>query len=399
MGGWEWCFWILVGVVLYPYAIYPGLLLLAGKWRKRRVRSGKVEVRGFSLILAVRNEEKALERRLRELIDHVQGAEQAGEIIVVSDGSDDGTVELARRFESEQVRVVAVPEGRGKAAAVSLGARLATHEILAFADVRQTWAVDALEHLLANFADPTVGAVSGELHLTDGAGVLAGVGLYWRWEKWLRRQESALYSLIGVTGAISAVRRRLFQEIPSGTILDDVYWPLQVVKQGYRVVHEDRAHAFDRLPDRAHDEFRRKVRTLAGNFQLLALLPETLLPWSNPVWLQLLSHKVARLVVPWALIAILLLSALLPGPVYSCLFVVQVLGYLMAAWAAGTGSSRRLFAAAGSFLVLNAAAWVAFWVWASGRSGRSWQPVAYRPQPRLLPVVESARLIDTDKTF
>src|SRR5207248_2251639 len=133
------------------------------------------------------------------------------------------------------------------------------------------------------FADPEVGAVSGDLTLTS-AGVLGGVGLYWRFEKWLRKKESRLWAQVGVSGSISAVRRKLFRPIPRGTILDDVYWPMQVVLQGYRVVHDSEACAFDRLPPRPGDEFRRKVRTLAGNIQLLTLLPALLLPWRNPVW-------------------------------------------------------------------------------------------------------------------
>ena len=122
-----------------------------------------------------------------------------------------------------------------------------------------------------------------------------------RYERWLRHNEGQIGSVVGVTGAISAVRRELFRPIPHGTILDDVYWPLQVAMIGYRVVRDPRARAYDSLPERAGDEFRRKVRTLAGNLQLLARLPGALLPWRNPIWLQFISHKVLRLLVPWAL--------------------------------------------------------------------------------------------------
>ena len=115
------------------------------------------------------------------------------------------------------------------------------HDVVVFADARQSWAADALPRLLSNFADPRVGAVSGDLVLRDGAGVLTGVGLYWRFEKWLRRKESQLWSQVGVSGSISAVRRDLFRPIPAGTLLDDVYWPMHVVLQGYRVIHDERA--------------------------------------------------------------------------------------------------------------------------------------------------------------
>src|SRR5262249_30716658 len=203
------------------------------------------------------------------------------------------------------VRVLERAEKTGKAACLTAGCAAATGEVLVFADVRQTWAPDALLLLLENFADPEVGAVTGDLVLERSPGVLAGVGAYWSFEKWLRRQESRVWSMVGATGAISAVRRDLFPGVPAGTILDDVYWPLRVAMGGRRVVMEPRAHAYDRLPPHAGAEFRRKVRTLSGNLQLMTLLPSALLPWRNPVWLSLMSHKLLRLLVPWLLLALL----------------------------------------------------------------------------------------------
>jgi biofilm PGA synthesis N-glycosyltransferase PgaC len=183
-----------------------------------------------------------------------------------------------------------------------------------------------------------------------------------------------------VTGAISAVRKSLFRPIPPGTILDDVYWPLCVVMQGYRVVHDPRALAYDRLPEHVRDEFRRKVRTLSGNFQLLGRLPAALAPALNPVWVQFLSHKLMRLTVPWALLAMLGASAALPGPLYRAAFWWQVEFYLVAAagLSQGVGVWFRPAAAAASFLVLNAAAWLAFWTWISGRTNRLWHKTTYR---------------------
>src|SRR5207248_11746164 len=191
------------------------------------------------------------------------------------------------------------------------GCAAAAGDVLVFADVRQTWAPDALARLLENFADPSVGAATGNLVIERAPGVLDGVGLYWCFEKWLRERESRFASMVGATGAISALRRELFRPIPGGTVLDDAYWPLQVALQGFRVVLDPRAIAHDRLPERTRDEFRRKVRTLSGNFQLVGRLPAALLPWRNPVWLQLVSHKLLRLLVPWLLVPLLVLSAVL----------------------------------------------------------------------------------------
>ena len=202
----------------------------------------------------------------------------------------------------------------------------AVHEVLVFADVRQSWAVDALPRMLSTFADPAVGAVSGDLVVRPSQGTLAGVGLYWRIEKWLRKQESRLWSGVGAT-ADQRRAPRLFRPIPPGTILDDVYWPMQVALQGYRVVHDEKAHAFDRLPDRTRDEFRRKVRTLSGCLQLTARLPAVLSPRRNPVWLQFLSHKLLRLLAPWGLLALFTTSLLAPEPLYRAVFVCQAVCY------------------------------------------------------------------------
>ncbi|MCI0377078.1 MAG: glycosyltransferase family 2 protein [Gemmataceae bacterium] len=372
-------FWCCAGVVGYASVGYPLLLALFSLVLrdKRRLApfSGTV-----SIVLAARNEEANIERRISELLELLNAGNIAGEIIVVSDGSTDQTVALAEQAaRSGQVRVVARAEPAGKAAALTAGCHLSEADVLVFADARQHWAKDALSLLLENFADPKIGAVSGDLVLESAPGVSAGVGLYWRLEKWLRKKESSNYAQVGVTGAISAVRRSLFRPIPPGTLLDDVYWPLQVVMQGYRVVHDDRAVAYDRLPEKSGDEFRRKIRTLAGNYQLLTRLPAALLPWRNPVWFSFLSHKLVRLAVPWALAGMLVSSFLAWEGIMQPLFWAQVAGYALGLLGLhpAIGPKIPLTATAASFLVLNAAAFFAFWVWIRGRAGQTWQKIDY----------------------
>jgi cellulose synthase/poly-beta-1,6-N-acetylglucosamine synthase-like glycosyltransferase len=375
----EIAFWGCAACVVYPYLAYPLLLGLWARLRPRPVRPRGPAPRAVSVVVAAHNEELGIDRRLTDLTRLLEATGLQGEVIVVSDGSTDHTAAVARAHTKRLVRVLELPERSGKAAALTAGVALARHEIVAFADARQTWAPDALELLLENFADPDVGAVSGDLVVVAPPGAMAGVGLYWRFEKWLRRRESLAGSQVGVTGAISAVRRALFRPIPAGTLLDDVYWPLRVAMQGGRVVHDRRALAYDRLPESARDEFRRKVRTLAGNYQLAAALPGALLPWRNPVWFAFLSHKLARLAVPWALLALLGVSLALPGWAYRAALAAQLLGYALAVFGLTTRLGGRLRPAAGAaaFLVLNGAAWVAFWVWVSGRAGHSWRKVTY----------------------
>jgi len=349
-----------------------------------------------SVVLAAHNEEARVGGRIRELVQLVAARPAGGEVIVVSDGSTDCTVEIAKAaaFEAASaaggkvpVRVLVQEPRLGKAMALNQAHAAARHPILVFADVRQTWAPDAIDRLVTAFADPEVGAVSGDLILESAPGVMAGVGLYWRFEKWLRQTESALYSMVSVTGSICALRRELFRPIPAGTVLDDVYWPLQIAMQGYRVIHESRALAYDRLPDRTRDEFRRKVRTLAGNFQLMARQPAALLPWRNPVWWQFVSHRILRLVVPWALLVMLITSWVLVSPAYRVLFWVQIAlyGLGVASLRPSVAARSRVASGAASFLVLNAAAWLAFWVWISGSSTRSWSKVKYQSGSAAIP--------------
>ncbi len=386
-------FWLSAACVFYTYVGYPLILALASRLRPARPIRGlpALEV-PVSVVLAVYNEESRIGARIRELVQLVAARPAGGEVIVVSDGSTDGTAALAHAAALEaksatagrvSVQVLVQEHNQGKAVALNQAHAAAAHPLLVFADARQTWADDAIERMTESFADPSVGAVSGDLVVEPALGVMAGVWRYWRFEKWLRRTESRLDSMVSVTGCIAAVRRELFPALPPGTILDDVYWPLAVAMRGHRVIHEERARAFDRLPEKTRDEFRRKVRTLAGNFQLMARLPAALLPWRNRLWWQFVSHRALRLVIPWALLVLLGTSAVLAGPVYRWTFWGQVA--LLALGLAGANKAiarrSRLASAISSFLVLNAAAWVAFWVWAGRQSSRSWTRVSYHGPP------------------
>jgi biofilm PGA synthesis N-glycosyltransferase PgaC len=370
-------FWLSFAALAYTYVGYPFLLGLWAKLFGRAVRKQPF-AGSFTIVLAAHNEERTIEGRLTDLCRLAQIAGQTGDIIVATDGCTDATAALARTFEKEHpVRVVELRENRGKAVALSAAAALSTADILLFADARQTWADDAIPQMLANFADAEVGAVSGDLVLESSPGVLAGVGLYWRFEKWLRKQESRVHAQVGVTGAISGVRRALFEPIPPGTLLDDVYWPLRVAMRGHRVVHDDTARAFDRLPEKSSAEFRRKVRTLAGNFQLAALVPASLVPWRNPVWIPWVSRKLMRLVSPWALLGLLIAPLVIGTPGYLIFLALEGLGYALALAGLMVFRRSRLMGAAASFLVLNAAAWMAFWVWLLGRTGAAWRKTEY----------------------
>ena len=284
-------FWVSVGLVLYVYFGYPLLLAVWSRVAPRPVHpaDGSTEP-PVSVMLAVRDEAEALERKIANLraLDYPRDRLQ---IIVVSDGLHEGTAEVLRRA-SGLVDAVYVRSG-GKAQALNAGVEEARHDILVFADVSQRFDWQALHGLVAPLADPTVGGASGELMLDDEttSDIGEGLGGYWRYEKWLRRQESLIGSTMGATGAIYALRRSLWRPLPADTILDDVLAPMRAVLSATRVVFASEARAFDPVAPAAV-ELKRKIRTLAGNYQILGLEPRLLIPGSNPVWIQYMSHKV-----------------------------------------------------------------------------------------------------------
>jgi cellulose synthase/poly-beta-1,6-N-acetylglucosamine synthase-like glycosyltransferase len=300
------------------------------------------------------------------------------EIIIVSDGSTDQTCELVKNCGQQNVRLIALAQRQGKAVAINHGMEQAQGEIILYADVRQHFAADVISELVAHFADPTVCCVRGELILVKDAEsqIQAEMGAYWKYEKWVRKMESRTGSVVGATGAIYAIRRPLFIPLPQDTILDDVLTPLNVVNQGYRCVFDSNAVAYDSFSKDTGQEWRRKVRTLAGNWQLLSLQPTLLWPWRNFCWWRFISHKIMRLLVPFALIIFFLSGALLPGVLYRTATGFQALFYGIALAGLFIPGIRtlRMTNLCYFFLVMNAAAATGCWLWLTGQSKTLWTP-------------------------
>ncbi len=401
-------FWSSALFIAYVYAGYAVLLIVWAKLRRAASGAGPAEAGHYSsaslrpaeagrhdraghhdsddqgagcprvsIVIAARNEARRLPRRIANLLALDYPADRR-EIIVVSDGSTDDTATVLSRFRGI-VQLVEIPAS-GKAIALNAGVARASGDILVFTDARQSFAEDALVALTAPLADPAVGGVSGELILGAEAAsgrrtrhdrrvhgvtrrdrerragdrrfsssVGDGVGFYWKYEKQLRRLESEVGSMLGATGAIYALRRSLWRPLPPGTILDDVLAPMRAVLDGSRVVFEPGARAFDYTSKNADAETRRKVRTLAGNVQILWFEPRLLVPFLNPVWLQYASHKIGRLLVPYALVALFASSVALASTstLYAFALFSQVAFYLHGGYGAWvehwhrTGQSRR----------------------------------------------------------
>jgi poly-beta-1,6-N-acetyl-D-glucosamine synthase len=396
----KYVFWIAAALVGYSYLGYPAWLWLRSRWSPRPVRRGLVEghaVPAVSAVMVVRNEEAVIARKLENLmtLDYPQ---EKLDVVVVSDGSSDRTAAILADYARDsglrtggpgqsrigdriedrtgartRLRTLIKPVSEGKAAGLNDAIKLASGEVLLFTDARQSIESGALRLLIENFADPDVGAASGELMLGDPTSgeTGKGMGLYWRIEKKIRELESASGSVAGATGAIYCARRSLLgtSPLPAGTILDDVLLPMQIARQGYRVIFDSRARAWD-SPDLGEGrEFSRKVRTLSGNYQLLQLAP-WLLSSQNAIRFEFVSHKLSRLAVPFALLALLLASVFVPQPVYRAALGAQLAFYALSLAAfAGVkiGPLSRIADPARTFVVLNFAAMVAFINFVAGR--------------------------------
>jgi poly-beta-1,6-N-acetyl-D-glucosamine synthase len=360
--GAEFIFWTAIAVIGYSYVGYPALIWVLGRFFPRPIRT-LPQIKKLTVLIAAYNEEQRLAAKIENCfaLDYPPGQL---DVLIVSDGSTDRTDEVVSRCASRfpgRVKLISLPERGGKARALNIGAAAASGEILLLADVRQRFDTQVARALVRNFADPEIGAVSGELFLLEeGAREKPeGLGLYWRYEKAIRLAESQNGSTVGYTGAISAIRRELFVPLPHDTLVDDLVTPLQVVAQGYRVIFEPAAHAFDHVSATPGHEFARKVRTLAGVTQTLIRLPQLAGPLGLRLRWQFWSHKVMRLLVPYALAMAFCASAASDHIFYRTAFLLQVGVYILGIlgmFGKLRGGWARLTTTPQTFLMLNMAA-------------------------------------------
>lgn len=332
--------------VVYTFVGYPGLIWLAAKLRPRPNRRAAV-AHDVAIVVVAFNEAARIASKIESCLEQDYKAAPL-RVVVASDGSIDATAEIVGSFAKPKVMLLDFAARRGKAACLNDAIQACAESIIVLTDARQRLAPDAVSKLLENFADPVVGAVSGELVFeaveSDFGG---GVDTYWRYEKFIRRNEAIVHSVAGATGALYAIRRSEFEPIPPNTILDDVLIPMNIVLRGRRAVFDERALAFDKPAQRADIERARKVRTLAGNFRLIAQRPQLINPLRNPIFVQFFSHKVMRLIAPYALLLLLLSNALIvltgsPSDIYVLLLSAQLVCYALAAIGMLWSASQRL---------------------------------------------------------
>jgi glycosyltransferase involved in cell wall biosynthesis len=401
-------FWLSLIGILYTYVGYPIIMWMLARLRPRPWQAAPITP-SVSVVLAIHNGMALLPHRINHLLDLDYPNIQ--EIIIVSDGSTDGTAEVLASQQHPRIDAIILEKHGGKAVAVNAGVARATADVVLFVDIRPDIAPGAIQQLVENFADAKIGCVSGNLKLRDeghDATSAAVGGLYWRYEQWIRTCEALTDSPVGVYGGFYAIRRELAVLQPPGIILDDMFQPLSIIRQGYRSVVDPLAYVFDTWPKNVEGEFHRKVRTLAGNFQLFQLAP-WILTSQNRLLFKLFSHKVMRLVVPYLLFLLLVSSIALSAssPAYAAFAAFQVLGWIISILGLRyrIPGIHRVAAPASALLVLNAAAVVGLYkflftrgplsnIWNSGR------PVETGAPEKLIPSepVATTGVIDLPKS-
>lgn len=324
--------WSSIAVVLYAYLGYGLAIAVVSRFVNKPVVHSE-HLPPVTLLIAAYNEEDVIAEKIENSLTLDYPSDRL-EILVVADGSRDGTCEVVRRYADRGVRLEYSPERRGKIHAVNRTVPMATGEIIAFSDANSMFNRDALKKLVRNFGDPSVALVAGEKRIANDDGTVSdGEGLYWRYESALKRLDSRVSSVMGAAGEIFAIRKERWEDPAPDSIIEDFILSMGLVRDGYRVVYEPEAVSLEEASPNAAEEFKRKVRIVAGGWQAVVRLWPLMTPKYGLVAFQFVSHRVLRWVlVPFLLPLILLANvALAAQPLYLGLLAAQVLFYSLAA--------------------------------------------------------------------
>ncbi|MGH3027046.1 MAG: glycosyltransferase family 2 protein [Gaiellaceae bacterium] len=373
-------FWSAAGLLAYTYVLFPLLVLLRAALRPRPYESREITPT-VTLVISAHNEAASIGAKLENLLS-LDYPDDRLEIVIASDGSDDGTDELVRGYAERGVRLVSLPRV-GKAAALNAAVAEAGGEVLVFSDANSIYASDALRTLVKPFADPAVGGVAGDqqyLSRDDADAIASGEQRYWDLDRLLKAAESRAGSTISATGAIYAVRRSLFRSVPPG-VTDDFFTSTEAIAQGYRLVFAADAVAYEPVAKTGEVEWGRKVRVMTRGLRAVLMRRELLDPRRHGFYaVQLLTHKLLRrtMVFPLALAA--MSSPLLwrRGRIYRAATLAQA-----AVYGLGAGGlllrdrplgRRKAFMLPAFFCFVNAASLRAAWNVVRGHRIDRWEP-------------------------
>ncbi|MCU1752859.1 glycosyltransferase [Pseudomonas sp. 6D_7.1_Bac1] len=372
----ELIFWLCLLLPVYAYLGYPLLLTLLSPFFAAR-RHQSAEPMTVCIVIAAHNEARYIEEKLRTVLAQDYLA-QSLHIILASDGSSDDTVACAQRVEDSRVTVLDLPR-QGKAATLNAAVALSHGEVLVFTDADNQWSTDTLRHLLAPLSDPRVGACAGHMIIPrPGKGLSLGDSLYRHYEGWLRRVENRTGCMVSADGALLALRRELFQEIPP-EVNDDFFVSTCAPVAFKQIVYVPAAVVIDQGVDEADKQFRRRQRVTVGGLQSLAQRRELLNPMRHGLYaLALISHKLIRRLAPILLLPLLLSNFWLwdEHAFYRLTLIGQLISYAVAI-AGLLDVQHRLpkpFRLAAFLLVTLAGMSIGLWQFLRGRRYRQWNP-------------------------
>ncbi len=308
-------FWLALGTILYTYFGYPLLIWAISRLRPKSVTYTH-QTPSVTLLIAAYNEEFVIEGKIKNSLS-IDYPKEKFQILITTDGSTDHTPEVVEKYANTGVELLHQPERRGKMAAINRAMAKVRGEIIIFSDANNYYQPDTIKNIIAPFSDLEVGAVSGAKVIDRGDGKLGeSEGLYWKYESFIKKQESRMGSCTSVSGEILAIRKNVYITPPDNIINDDFYIAMQVIRQGYRLSYVSEAKSSERVSLTARDEIIRRTRINAGRYQAIAMAWQWL-PFNRPivVW-QIISHKFLRPLVPFCMLglAILNLTAILYPP-------------------------------------------------------------------------------------
>jgi cellulose synthase/poly-beta-1,6-N-acetylglucosamine synthase-like glycosyltransferase len=373
-------FWLSVGALFYTYLGYPLLLFVVSNFRTRPVRKGAFSPT-VSVIITAYNEERDLAAKLENTLS-LNYPKELLEIIVASDCSSDRTDEIARSFAPRGVVLWRQPQRFGKTAAQNAAVEQARGEIILFSDATTLYEPDVLQVMMPSFLDAAVGCVAGRLIYVDPgqSGVGHGARSYWGYETYLKRHESEICSLIGVSGCLYAVRRSAYVPLYNEACSDFII-ATKMVEQGLRAIYEPAAVCFEETNRRTDKELRMRVRVITQTFTDLWRHRSIMNPFSSGFYaVQLFSHKVMRYMVPLFLLLIFVTSAILAphSNFFGLALLSQILFLLTAALAwllERAGKSSRLLALPYYFVLTNLASLLAAYKFITGERYARWEPI------------------------
>jgi biofilm PGA synthesis N-glycosyltransferase PgaC len=369
--------WFSLAVLVYTYVGYPACLAMLARRASKPVAKQTFQP-SIAVVIVGYNEAHRLAAKLDSCLAQVYPKDRL-RILVVSDGSNDNTPDIVARYTGRRVDLLPFAQRRGKSACLNDAVASCGEDFIVLTDARQRLDPQAIGRLMSNLADASVGACSGELMFEnpDATSFSQGVDAYWRYEKFIRQHESLTGSVVGVTGALYAIRKACYTPIPPQTILDDVAIPMAAAMRGWRIVFEKGALAFDRPSTESSQERIRKVRTLSGNFQLISLYPALLRPGQNPLLWRFVSHKVLRLLAPLAMLVAFATNLVLAltAPWYAALLVSQLLFYGMPLLAVVAPGLKALLPVkiASAFIQMNWFVVLGFVQFMRGQESHLWQ--------------------------